>query len=125
MPVLDPRVIPPNGFTWYLSGPISNDVEGNILRFKEAAYELRQRDYKVMSPVEVCDLGVNPELASKPWDWFMRRDIEAMLADEVAGIIQLPGWEYSRGARIELYIARSLDYTIVEYRQCLLRGKNV
>jgi len=125
MPVLDPTVVPSvHDHWWYLSGPISGDIEGNLLKFKEAAEELRKRSYKLISPTEVCDIVSNPALADMSWDWFMRRDIEAMLGDHVGGIILLPGWEASRGARTELYLARALDYNIVEYKQCLLRGVN-
>jgi hypothetical protein len=124
VPVLDPKTIPSTAHEWYLSGPISGDIEGNLLKFKVAAEELRKRGFKVVSPTEVCDIVGNPAMAGMSWDWFMRRDIEAMLADDVKGIILLPGWENSRGARCELYIARALDYTVVEYGQCLLRGIN-
>lgn len=124
VPVLDPGVVPSTGHQWYLSGPISGDIEGNLLKFKEAAVELRNRGFKVVSPTEVCDIVANPDMASRQWDWFMRRDIEAMLHDDVKGIIMLPGWEQSRGAKCELYIARALDYSVVEYKQCLLRGIN-
>jgi len=122
VPVLDPRDIPSNAHHWYLSGPISGDTKGNIAKFRDASAELRARGYKILCPTEVCDIDKDPSLVGKTWDWFMRRDIEALMADHVGGIILLPGWEQSRGARVELNLARSLNYVIAEFKQFLLRG---
>lgn len=118
-------VVPPTGVTYYLSGPISGDIAGNTKRFGEAADELRSRGYKIVSPVEVCDghlakADLKPN-ANMSWDWYMRRDIEALCDDSVEGIIMLPGWEFSRGARIELQIARALNYRVHDYAECLQR----
>lgn len=117
-------VPPQDGIRYYLSGPISGDIAGNVKRFGEAVKELRARGYKVVSPVEICDdhlANMGTPNKVQPWDWYMRRDIEAMLDDSVTGIIMLPGWEFSQGARIELQVARALNFTVADYAECLLR----
>ena len=121
-------VVPPNGITYYLSGPISGDIAGNVKRFGEAATALRERGYKVISPVEVCDdhlSNMGTPGKAQSWDWYMRRDIEAMLNDSVQGIIMLPGWEFSRGARLELQVARALNFTVADFAECLLREVSI
>ena len=113
----------PTDRTYYLSGPISGDIEGNTRKFAQAVEALRERGFSIVSPVEVCNelTGVlNPEHHLE-WSWYMRRDIEALVRDEVEGIIMLPGWEYSKGACLELQIARSLNYYITTLGECLVR----
>lgn len=109
--------------SWYLSGPISGDVDGNIAKFREAAEQLRALGYDIVSPVEVCDISINPDMKYYAWDWFMRRDIEAMLADEVKGLIYLPGCENSKGAKVEIYLANQLNYQVVSLEEALAVGE--
>lgn len=110
---------PPTNRTYYVSGPISGDIEGNTKKFTQAVRDLRARGYRVVSPVEVCEVLTVPDPSD--WAWYMRRDIEAMLQDEVTGIIMLPGWEHSRGAQLELLVAKGLNYYIAELAPCLVR----
>jgi hypothetical protein len=110
---------PPIHQTYYVSGPISGDTEGNIKKFASAVRALRARDYTVISPVEVCEALSVPD--PEDWAWYMRRDIEAMMQDEVQGIIMLPGWEYSEGARLELLIAKALVIRVHSLAECLVR----
>lgn len=117
--------LPPLDRTYYLSGPISGDIESNTRKFVEACVELRARGYKIVSPVEVCDEQLATTKQAPDWQWYMRRDIEAMVSDEVEGIIMLPGWENSRGAKVELSIARALSYRCFTYEEALTRGELV
>lgn len=117
---LVPGVI--DGWSYYLSGPISGDVEGNLIKFRWATENLREAGYSIVSPVEVCEQAGLDE----PWDWYMRRDIEAMLDDKVRGIIMLPGWEDSKGAKVEMNLAVALGFVILSYEIALRRiGQNV
>ena len=111
---------PPLDPTYYLAGPISGDVEGNIKKFAKAVSDLRARGYKVISPVEVHELD-GPPPDPKDWAWYMRRDLEAMMNDEVQGIIMLPGWEHSEGAQLELLVARALFFRVHSLGECLVR----
>jgi hypothetical protein len=115
---------PPTNLTYYLSGPISGDIKGNEAKFHEAVVELRARGYDIVSPVEVCTGHIEDfdlERTALDWIWYMRRDIEALVNDKVQGIIMLPGWEGSRGARLELLIAKGLNMRAVSYASCLTR----
>jgi hypothetical protein len=115
---------PPTTETYYLSGPISGDIVGNEQKFVNAVKELRARGYSIVSPVEVCIGHIADfqlERSELDWIWYMRRDIEALVNDKVTGIIMLPGWENSQGARLELLVAKGLKMRCVEYGSCLVR----
>lgn len=89
---------------YYISGPITDPDPAQMARnkqaFVDAAQALRCRGLTVVSPVELC-----PE-DGKPWEWYMRRCIRAMIdCDEV---VLLPGALHSRGARVEWDLADDL-----------------
>lgn len=89
----------------YLAGPMSGIPEFNHPAFHAAAAKLRAQGYSVVNPAEI-----NPDI-TKTWEQCMRRDIQA-LAD-CAILALLPGWEPSKGARLEYDIAQSLGMTII------------
>ncbi|MNL71801.1 hypothetical protein D3C87_1970140 [compost metagenome] len=65
---------------------------------------LRADGHTVTNPAEL-----NPDGGS--WNDCMRRDIAALMyCDTVA---TLPGWEHSKGARLEVLIAERLGMTVV------------
>lgn len=93
----------------YLSGPMTGLPEGNRPAFMDAAQRLRSRGFTVINPAEY---------GSAEDDWYaaMRRDIR-MLMDADA-VVTLPGWERSRGARLEVYVASQLKmpvYTLAAF----------
>jgi hypothetical protein len=90
----------------YLSGPMTGMPEFNYPAFHEAARSLRAVGFEVVSPAE------KPMEAHAPWVAHMRLDIELMLA--CAGVVMLPGWEQSKGARIERRLALELDMPVAD-----------
>jgi Domain of unknown function (DUF4406) len=119
----------PTDRTYYVAGPIGSgsEMRTNLERFVYAVNQLRERGYLVVSPVEFHDMEFLDDPTKKPhdWAWYLRRDIELMVADEVTGIILLPGWEYSKGANLELQVARGLNYYITTLGECLARPVKV
>jgi len=93
----------------YLAGPMSGIADFNHPAFHAAAAKLRAQGYQVVNPAEL-----NPD-TSKTWDQCMRRDLQA-LADCYA-IAFLPGWEASKGARLEYDVAQALGMTIMLYSE--------
>lgn len=85
----------------YIAGPMSGIEEFNYPAFHAAAKHLRAAGHEVINPAEVC-----PELGM-PWDFYMRKDIAAML--ECEAVYLLHGWSASKGACLEHHIARTLD----------------
>lgn len=84
----------------YVSGPMTGIPEFNYPAFHEAKDRLTARGYTVLSP---ADLPIRDD-----WEW-----IDYILADiasvfDVDGVATLPGYETSKGARIECRIAEQL-----------------
>jgi Domain of unknown function (DUF4406) len=89
----------------YVSGPMTGLPELNFPAFNATAESLRAVGHVVTNPAEL-----NPDGAS--WHDCMRRDIVALMdCDTVA---TLPGWEHSKGARLEVLIAERLGMTVVD-----------
>jgi len=76
--------------------------------FNRVAQEFRQVGFSVCSPAEFFDGDTTKERKE-----YMREAVKYML--EADTIVLLPGWQESKGARLEAAIATELDLTIVEY----------
>lgn len=88
----------------YLSGPMTGLPGFNDQAFNDAAQTLRSFGYTVFNPV---DNGVPPDAA---WAEHMRADIAALM--QCAHLVALPGHENSRGARLEIHIAKALGMSV-------------
>ena len=115
----------------YISGPMSGLPENNYPAFHAAARKLRAEGHAVVNPAEIHPHGllrrlrggqihrvlrilrlVREEPRSPTWCEYMRADVRAMLDCEA--IATLPGWDQSRGARCEVYLADRLGMRRVE-----------
>jgi len=81
----------------YISGPISGMPDLNQPAFLVASLSLLDRGHRALNPFQ------NGLPGSSPWSDHMRADIR-MLMDSDA-VAMLPGWENSRGAKIERQLA--------------------
>lgn len=88
----------------YVSGPMAGYPEHNYPAFAAATAKLREAGYAVLSPAE---LGV-----VNGWEWedYLRRDLIALL--ECDAVALLPGWQHSRGARLETDVADKLSMPV-------------
>lgn len=94
--------------SYYVSGGMTGLPDLNFPAFHRAAAKLRARGLHVVNPAELDeddDLGM-------PWGYYLRRDIRALV--DCTHIAMLPGWENSKGARLERHIAIELGMP-VEY----------
>lgn len=99
--------------TYYLAGPMSGIPQCNFPAFQSAASTLRDRGYRIVSPAELDDpetqaaamanLTGSMEGSKQTWGDFLARDVK-IVADQVQGIILLPGWRESRGAKLEAVV---------------------
>lgn len=110
------------GLTVYLAGPMSGVPGHNFQAFKDAAAELRARGINVRSPVEMdeqegFDSQLEPDIepGSKRWADFLARDVKVVADPWVQAIVVLPEWERSRGANLEVRVARDLGKAILAY----------
>lgn len=97
--------------TLYLCGPMTGMPDFNRGVFKTAAENLTAAGYTVLNP------AINDRPEDHPWHAFMRDSITQMLqADALA---TLYGWQYSRGANLEVKVGRALGMATRSVEQWL------
>ena len=103
--------------TYYLAGPMSGIPQFNFPMFHRVAALLRGQGRVIWSPAEHDSpavqnaamkskdgtLDANGKIAGETWGDILAKDVK-VVADTVQGIIFLPGWERSRGARLEAFV---------------------
>ena len=99
--------------TYYVSGPMTGYPANNTAAFDRACALLRDRGYQVVSPHEKVS-----EALGLTWEEYLREDIRHLL--DCYGVVMLPGWPESKGARLELSIALALGMPV--YYLCLDAG---
>lgn len=92
----------------YLCGPITK-FPGHREAFAAAAAAVRALGHESINPLDLFTAGAGPG----DWDLAMRADITVLLHAD--GILLLPGWPQSRGAKIELQLAVGLEKRILTY----------
>jgi hypothetical protein len=92
----------------YLSGPMSNVENFNHALFNKVAAEFRHVGFEVCSPSEFFDGDTTRDRSE-----YMREAFKYLL--EADTVVILPGWEDSKGARIEIMVAQELGLNLVEY----------
>lgn len=115
--------MPPLRF--YIAGPMSGYPGHNFAAFHTMAERLRAAGFEAICPAEDGDVGEQGE-ALYPRSWYMLRDLRYVLGPvdgaSVGGVVLLPGWEESRGARCEVAVARECGipvYTWDDEEGCL------
>jgi hypothetical protein len=108
---------------FYLAGPMRGHKEYNFPRFTAACVRLRRAGLNIISPHEMdLDAGFNPktnlaDLDAAALRTMLERDMVAVLHSE--GIIVLPGWYDSRGARAEVSLAFAANIPVYTIEQAL------
>lgn len=87
---------------FYLAGPMTGYPEHNIPAFRAAHQNLSRAGYDIVLPVDLGDSRVWPP--NTPWIEYLAADIK-VVANIVDGIVFLPDWHRSNGARLEAYVA--------------------
>lgn len=90
----------------YLSGPMTGIADHNFPAFNVGAARLCSQGLHVINPAEGFG-GVQ----SHSWETYIRRDIGYLLRVEEVRV--LPGWEHSRGARLEVLVAQSIGIPVL------------
>jgi hypothetical protein len=114
--------------TVYLAGPMTGIPQFNYPKFHRIAKELRDAGYNVISPVEEDTQeyqtqamaskdglhGADGKFAGLTWGDILSKDVK-LVADKVDGVVVMDGWEKSRGARLEVFVANLSGRTISVY----------
>ena len=88
----------------YISGPMTGIADLNRPAFARAASYLRGIGHEPVNPHDIGDAGLS-------WEENMRRDLRELLDCE--SIYLLAGWQQSKGAQFEFYVARKLGFSVV------------
>lgn len=115
---------------YYLAGPMSGLPQHNVPMFEWAAEYLRDKGYDIVSPAELdgskfrdivmqdetgedTNVGAGKTIEGNTWGDLLARDVK-LIADECGGIILLPGWQKSKGARLEAFVALQCGHPAAE-----------
>jgi len=102
---------------WYLAGPMSGIPEQNYPAFREASNTLRyNHGLDVVSPHETFPHPMQPD--EERWAECLRKDVATLM--HCQGIILLPGWSKSRGARLEMSLALQFGFPVRFYSMGVL-----
>lgn len=96
--------------TLYLSGRITGEPDFRRI-FSAASDQLQVIGFDVVNPVEVSKIpycACSSSVEAHTWECNLRHDIIVMLLQKCQGIAMLPGWEESRGAQLEHFVAVAL-----------------
>ncbi len=89
----------------YIAGPMTGLPECNYPAFHAAAQQLRQQGHHVENPAE----STQPPCGGTWLGWMRQAIVQLVSCDEIC---LLPGWEHSRGARVEFQLACGLGLRI-------------
>ena len=112
----------------YLAGPMSGIPKFNFPEFYEAAAIMRMHGWDIVSPAEMdAEIGIadtalastdgdNTKLAQS-WGDLLARDVKLIADGGIEAIIFLPGWERSKGARLEATVGllKGYDFRFFQY----------
>ena len=98
----------------YISGPMSGVEDFNYPAFRDAADWLRSEGHEPVSPAESDrEHGLVPgtdmetfSVTDEARAAYLARDLPILLGCD--GVLVLPGWEYSVGASVEVFVASSV-----------------
>ena len=89
----------------YIAGPITGyDLGERLVFFREKRAELDRRGHEGVNPLECHELGI-------PWEAALKADLQELCRCDA--ILLTPGWEKSRGARLELHVALELGLKVI------------
>ena len=106
----------------YLSGPMSGLPDENFPAFNVAAKNLRAAGYEVINPAEF-DTDVTGLEGRARWVKFLKVDIKALM--DCDGIVMLPGWKKSEGAKHEHYNAKVVNLQIMTLAEAVIQAPHL
>lgn len=111
----------------YVCGPMTGVPHFNFPAFVAAVEDLREKGFEVVSPHELdspsAKKAAEESLDGDPshyadndsWGNMLARDVKIIADRGVEAIVCLPGWENSRGAKLETFVGRLCGLQLLEY----------
>ena len=103
----------------YISGPITDHPNAGQI-FQDTSEYLKGQNFKVFNPMEIPPPSAKNISKDKEWGYYMKESLTMLLGSDY--VYMLPGWETSRGARMEFYLATELK---IPTRLMNFKGKYV
>lgn len=105
--------------TIYIAGPMSGIKDWNFPAFFKAEAELEALGYKVINPAhndgatvqDALESAGPPESPNNLWSWYMRRDLPHVMEADL--LCLLPGWQNSKGASLEVHVAKAIGIPLM------------
>lgn len=94
-------ILPANCSRVYIAGPMTGMPDFNFPAFNAEAAFLRNLGFTVENPAE------NTLPADSTWETYLKAALRQMLTCDA--VVFLPGWLGSRGARLEMFLAKKMD----------------
>ena len=91
----------------YIAGPMTGMPDWNFPAFHAAAEKWRENGWEIENPAETDDGDT-----TKPREYYMRLDLEKVMS--VDAVIVLPAWENSKGAKLEIAVAREIGIAVID-----------
>lgn len=88
----------------YIAGPMTGYPGHNLSAFAQAADQLRDHGYDAVNP------GQRGVIEGWSWADYLREDLRLLL--DCTGVALLNGWEGSRGALVEVHVAKHLSMPV-------------
>ena len=101
----------------FLSGPMTGIKDYNFPMFNHVAEVLRKCGYEVVNPVDICKKYKKERVLSD------KAVFAAMIAEQQESertcnaLVLLPGWENSKGVRLELKTAIEQNMSIIQWEE--------
>lgn len=115
--------------TVYVAGPMSGLPLFNFPAFTAATASLRAKGLSVISPHELDSPAIKAAAVASPdgalvdgkvggetWGQILARDVQ-IVADRVNAIAFLPGWQGSRGAKLEATVGILCGHKFYTYNE--------
>lgn len=107
---------------WYLAGPMSGIDKFNIPMFLSEKERLEKLGYTIQLPADLHDPEIVEQLLNETgdieninftWAQALGEDVK-IIGDKCDGVMVLPGWETSKGARLETFLAYVQQMPIID-----------
>ena len=112
--------------TLYIAGPMSGLPQFNFPAFYEAQKAVEALGFDAINPAELDPPEVQEAAWASPdgslsggqvgghtWGELLARDVKS-IADGSDGVVLLPGWQTSKGARLERMVAQICSLPVYE-----------
>jgi hypothetical protein len=113
----------------YIAGPMTGYEDWNFPAFFEAERQLLELGHDPINPAhndgatvqEALQSAGSPESPNNMWSYYMKRDLPHVM--EADALCVLPGWQKSKGASLEVTVARAIGLPLYVLRDGELRKR--